>query len=62
MPRLEHSRVASLNHRLIWLRSLRDPAAIRNLVGSTLLSWGIIGLEARRPHRLEACATGNLTK
>jgi hypothetical protein len=29
---------------------------------SILLSWGISGLEARWPHRLEACATGNLTK
>ncbi len=29
---------------------------------STLLSWEISGLEARWPHRLEACATGNLTK
>jgi len=29
---------------------------------STLLSWGISVLEARWPHRLEACATGNLTK
>jgi DNA polymerase III alpha subunit len=28
---------------------------------STLLNWGISGLEARWPHRLEACATGNLT-
>jgi len=26
---------------------------------STLLSWGISGLEARWPHRLEAFATGN---
>jgi len=29
---------------------------------STLLSWGISGLDARWLHRLEACATGNLIK
>jgi len=33
-----------------------------NRFSSTLLSWGISGLEARWPHRLVACATGNLTK
>jgi hypothetical protein len=55
------------------LRRVREWDEAKNLIeaacyevfgklSSTLLSWGISGLEARWPHRLEACATGNLTK